>query len=130
MLEQPYHRMNEFPPPSAGERRGQRTDRRRLAWHAGQPERRRGLPERRQMARPFDPAGRRRGPPDRRAASYAGQAPLSLGQDLLPQVSHALRTPLTTIQGYAALLGRRMRRQGVADDLQVPVRAIETQARR
>jgi signal transduction histidine kinase len=58
------------------------------------------------------------------------QAPLSLGQDLLPQVSHALRTPLTTIQGYAALLERRLRRQDAPADLLRPVRAIDAQAHR
>jgi signal transduction histidine kinase len=130
MFEARYNHMSEGPPAGPMDRRGQQTDRRRLAWHPGQPERRRGPAERRQCTRPLDPAGRRRGPPDRRAASLAAQAPLSLGQDLLPQVSHALRTPLTTIQGYAALLGRRLRQQGAAADLVRPARAIDAQAHR
>jgi two-component system OmpR family sensor kinase len=130
MYEARYSYMNELPPDASADRRGKRTDRRRLAWQPGQPERRRGPDERRQCARPLDPAGRRRGPPDRRAASFAAQAPLSLGQDLLPQVSHALRTPLTAIQGYAALLGRRLRRQDAPADLVRPVRAIDAQAHR
>lgn len=129
MLEPRYTPMNELPPEASPERRGQRTDRRRLAWHPGQPERRLGPDERRQCTTPLDPAGRRRGPPNRRAP-YAAQAPLMLGQDLLPQVSHALRTPLTAIQGYAALLGRRLRQQDAAGNLAGPVRAIDEQAHR
>src|SRR4051812_21942245 len=98
---QPHYTSRGASPAGAGaERRGQRTDRRLLAWYPGQPERRRGPRERRQRVRPLDPAGRRRGPPDRRAAAFASPAPLALGQDLVPQVSHALRTPLTSIFGY------------------------------
>jgi two-component system, OmpR family, phosphate regulon sensor histidine kinase PhoR len=132
MLESHYSYKSERPPAPAAatERRGQRTDRRRLSWYPGQPERRRGPAERRLYTSPLDPAGRRRGPPDRRASSYAAQAPLTLGQDLLPQVSHALRTPLTAIQGYAALLGRRLRQQDAAGDLVGPVYAIDAQAHR
>src|SRR5581483_9635749 len=130
MLEHRYTPMNEPPRGAPGDRRGGRTDRRTLAWNPGQPERRRGPAERRQAVRPLDPAGRRRGPPDRRAAAYAAQAPLALGQDLVPQVSHALRTPLTSIQGYAALLQRRLRQQGAAADLLRPAQAIDVQAHR
>ncbi|HLH23205.1 MAG TPA: ATP-binding protein [Chloroflexota bacterium] len=130
MLEHHSEEMNDRPPPSPTERRGPRSDRRHVAGQEGQADRRRGPADRRQSGRLLDPAGRRRGPPDRRAASWAAQAPLSLGQDLLPQVSHALRTPLTTIQGYAALLGRRLRQQGEPSNLVGPVRAIDQQAHR
>src|SRR5438067_429758 len=56
MLEHRYTPMNEPPRGAPGERRGQRTDRRMLSWHPGQPERRRGPVERRQNVRPLDAA--------------------------------------------------------------------------
>ncbi len=129
-MERHGSQMNELPSRPAAERRDERADRRDPAERSAPPGRRRRPTERREQARPLDSASRWRGPPDRPAAPYAGQAPLSLGQDLLPQVSHALRTPLTAIQGYAALLGRRLRQRGAPPDLLGPVGAIDVQAHR
>ena len=119
--------------PRHTERRGPSTDRRQGGWLPGQPDRRQGPPERRVQARPVAQPGRRRGLPDRRLRTRMPSAPLPplpVGPDLLPLMSHELRTPLTSIQGYAQLLGRRLRQRGATDDLLGPVNEIGAQARR
>ena len=133
MLEPQRRHLDGIRHPRDSERHGQATDRRQGGWLPGQPDRRQGPPERRQQTRPVAQPGRRRGLPDRRLRTHAPSAPLPplpVGPDLLPLMSHELRTPLTTIQGYAQLLGRRLRQRGAADDLVGPVNEIGAQARR
>jgi PAS domain S-box-containing protein len=66
-----------------------------------------------------------------REARARAEALNELRQEFLTVVAHELRTPVTSLLGYAELLGRRIERGRITpENLQQPVRTIVEQGRR